>query len=49
MTILAACEHLRDRFLLSLLAETGIFSAGRPLWRKSDLRVCAAQRLIEER
>ena len=49
VTILAACEHLRDRFLLSLLAETGIFSAGRPLWRKSDLRVCAAQRLIEER
>ena len=24
MAILAACEHLRDRFLLSLLAETGL-------------------------
>ena len=24
MAILAACEHLRDRFLLSLLAETGM-------------------------
>jgi integrase/recombinase XerD len=28
VAILAACEHLRDRFLLSLLAETGIFSWG---------------------
>jgi len=26
--ILAACEHLLDRFLLALLAETGIFSGG---------------------
>ena len=34
VAILAACEHLRDRFLLSLLAETGIFSAGHPLRRK---------------
>jgi integrase len=34
VAILAACEHLRDRFMLSLLAETGMFSAGRPLWRK---------------
>ena len=24
MAILAACEHLRDRFLFSLLAETGM-------------------------
>jgi len=29
VAILAACEHLRDRFLLSLLAETGMFSRGR--------------------
>ena len=28
VAILAACEHLRDRFLLSLLAETGMFSSG---------------------
>jgi integrase len=28
VAILAACEHLRDRFLLSLLAETGCFSCG---------------------
>jgi len=34
---------------VEVLRHTGIFSAGRPLWRKSDLRVCAAQRLIEER
>jgi integrase/recombinase XerD len=34
VAILGACEHLRDRFLLSLLAETGVFSAGRLLWRK---------------
>jgi integrase len=24
VAVLAACEHLRDRFLLSLLAETGM-------------------------
>ena len=34
VAILEACEHLRDRFLLSLLAETGMFSAGHPLRRK---------------
>ena len=34
VAILAACEHLRDRFLLSLLAETGMFSAGHLLRRK---------------
>ncbi len=28
VAILAACAHLRDRFLLSLLAETGMFSRG---------------------
>ena len=28
VAILAACEHLRDRFLLALLAETGMFSCG---------------------
>jgi len=32
--ILGACEHLRDRFLFALLAETGMFSAGHPLRRK---------------
>jgi hypothetical protein len=47
VAILAACEHLRDRFLLSLLAETGMFSEGHPLWRKSGLRVCAAQGLMD--
>jgi integrase len=46
VAILAACEHLRDRFLLSLLAETGMFSRGHRPWRKSGLRVCAAQRLM---
>ena len=46
VAILAACEHLRDRFLLSLLAETGMFSRGHRLSRKSGLRVCAAQRLM---
>jgi integrase/recombinase XerD len=34
VAILAACGHLRDRFLLSLLAETGMFSVGHPLRRK---------------
>jgi hypothetical protein len=29
VAVLAACERLRDRFLLSLLAETGVFSGGR--------------------
>jgi integrase len=33
VAILAACEHLRDRFLLSLLAETGMFSPGHRLRR----------------
>jgi site-specific recombinase XerD len=45
--VLDACEHLRDRLLLGLLLDTGIFSEGHPLWRKSDLRVCAAQGLME--
>ena len=27
-TLLSACTRLRDRFLLALLAETGMFSGG---------------------
>ena len=33
--------------LIGLLAVTGLFSRGHPLWRKPVLRVCAAQRLME--
>jgi integrase/recombinase XerD len=33
--------------LFGLLACSGIFSRGHPLWRKPVLRVCAAQRLME--
>ena len=33
--------------LLGLLAATGLFSGGQRPWRKSGLRVCAAQRLME--
>jgi integrase len=29
--ILDACEHLRDRFLLAVLWDTGLFSRGRPV------------------
>ena len=32
--IVDACDHLRDRFLLALLWDSGIFSAGHPLRRK---------------
>ena len=39
--------NLRDRLLFATLAETGAFSRGRPLRRRSDPRVCAAQRLVE--
>ena len=35
LTLVEACEHLRDRFLLLLLAETGLFSGGRPAGRVS--------------
>ena len=45
--VLAACGRLRDRLLLMLLAEAGMFSRGHRPWRKSGLRVCAAQRLME--
>ena len=45
--VLDACGHLRDRLLLGMLLDTGIFSRGHPLWRKPILRVCAAQRLME--
>ena len=37
-TLIDACERLRDRFLLSLLRGTGMFSGGRP-WGRSLLRV----------
>jgi integrase/recombinase XerD len=33
--------------LIALLAVTGLFSRGHRPWRKSGLRVCAAQRLME--
>ncbi len=45
-TILDACDRLRDRFLFALLYDTGVFSGGGPTRRRSDLRVCAAQRLV---
>lgn len=45
-TLLDACEHLRDRLLLALLYDTGIFSGGRPWGRVSAPGVCAGQRLI---
>ena len=35
------------RTLIGLLASTGMFSRGHRPWRKSGLRVCAAQRLME--
>ena len=31
--ILDACDRLRDRLLFAVLYETGMFSAGHPLWR----------------
>ena len=34
------------RTLIGLLAVTGMFSGGRPVRRRSDPRVCAAQRLM---
>ena len=41
VAILAACEHLRDRFLLSLLAETGMFSGGhQPVARRGAVAAC---------
>jgi len=45
--VLACCRRPRDQFLVILLRDTGIFSRGRRPWRKSDLRVCAVQRLME--
>jgi integrase/recombinase XerD len=47
--ILGACERARDRLLFALLAETGMFSRGHRPWRRSGLRVCAAQGLMEGR
>jgi integrase/recombinase XerD len=37
--VLAACEHLRDRFLLALLAETGIFSGVRIGTNRASSRI----------
>ena len=45
--ILDACGRLRDRFLFAVLYDTGMFSRGHRPSRKSGLRVCAAQRLME--
>ena len=45
--VLDACTRLRDRFFFAVLHETGCFSRGHRPWRKSGLRVCAAQRLME--
>jgi site-specific recombinase XerD len=39
---------LRNRLIVVLLAGTGMFSGGHPVRRRSDPRVCAAQRLMEE-
>jgi site-specific recombinase XerD len=44
--LLDGCEHLRDRLLLAVLYDTGIFSGGRPWGRVSAPGVCAGQRLI---
>ena len=44
--VLDACGHLRDRFFFAFLHETGMFSGGHPVQRRSDPRVCAAQRLM---
>jgi integrase/recombinase XerD len=44
-----ACRRLRDRFLVTLLYESGVFSRGWPLRRRLVPRVCAAQRLMNER
>ena len=48
-TILDACGRLRDRLLFAVLYDTGMFSGGHPVRRRSDPRVCAAQRLMKER
>ena len=51
--LLAQAERLRTplrtatiQTLIGLLAVTGMFSRGHRPWRKSGLRVCAAQRLM---
>jgi integrase/recombinase XerD len=46
-TVLGCCRTPRERFLVILLHDTGMFSRGHRLWRKPGLRVCAAQRLME--
>jgi site-specific recombinase XerD len=47
MAAARASADPRDRLVVELLARTGLFSRGRRPWRKSGLRVCAAQRLME--
>ena len=47
MTAARASADPRDRLVVELLARTGMFSRGHPLWRIPVLRVCAAQRLME--
>jgi integrase len=43
LALLAACGHLRDRFLLALLAETGMFSRGPACSARSVAGVGAAR------
>ena len=46
-TLRPAIRAVTWRTFIGLLAVTGMFSRGHPLRRKSVLRVCAAQRLME--
>lgn len=46
VTVLAAPDRARDRFLLALLAETGLFSRGRTPTSDRDLGMCPAQRPV---
>ncbi len=41
LAIVEACEHLRDRFLLVLLAETGMRARSRPGWCGSTPPTCS--------
>src|SRR6478672_1471125 len=38
--------NLRDRLLFAVLAESGLFSGGRPTWRDLAPGICAAQKLL---
>ena len=46
-TIASPLRAATYQTLIGLLAASGMFSKNHPLWRKSDLRVCAAQGLME--